>query len=597
MVLSNSADVRKIATRWSSKSKNTNVIKKKREIIFYLKELKNLVVAFDENESDFLQNLYINSSDGNARSTKILELGENYNHAEYFFMERFFDSNIDLFYFDFIFKDRIKSKKDVFTGSNLRVSDILKGNDKNIISLYVFAENIAKNFNSTCEDRQKRNNFKNKIIKFYELIYRLFAALDPTLVSYYFDFVLHNYPLILIEFIRDCFKGNLANIEIFASDDTMLNFELADSENFSIFSHNELYKIASAFCMAGERGSVIFDKKTAEIFEKLFGKKIENFGDFSTLSEAFLQNFNFFGDGEKLEKFVSMQMFLEFASTFESEKINKNTIYYGAIGAGKTRKIRQILKEKNVKSNFFRFISFHKDFGYSDFIDGFSDGKFKNGEFKKLCKKALNDLQNEYFCIIDNANSGNFDEIFGESMELLERRYDPNDDLTLIRTKNSHFIDELDEAKKNEFSVVVKDELSYFAIPKNLYVICATNGYNRGISPSSAKIFSWVKMSCDYSLIENFMIEKGIKNGASYAILCKKLNDFISKDSRLGFEIGHGIFMQIVGFALNSQITQDSLNRFFASVLCPILECSYLEKNESVGCKTQISAIAEIFKV
>ena len=182
MVLSNSADVRKIATRWSSKSKNTNVIKKKREIIFYLKELKNLVVAFDENESDFLQNLYINSSDGNARSTKILELGENYNHAEYFFMERFFDSNIDLFYFDFIFKDRIKSKKDVFTGSNLRVSDILKGNDKNIISLYVFAENIAKNFNSTCEDRQKRNNFKNKIIKFYELIYRLFSALDPTLV-------------------------------------------------------------------------------------------------------------------------------------------------------------------------------------------------------------------------------------------------------------------------------------------------------------------------------------------------------------------------------------------------------------------------------
>ena len=104
-------------------------------------------------------------------------------------------------------------------------------------------------------------------------------------------------------------------------------------------------------------------------------------------------------------------------------------------------------------------------------------------------------------------------------------------------------------------------------------------------------------MSCDYSLIENFMIEKGIKNGASYAILCKKLNDFISKDSRLGFEIGHGIFMQIVGFALNSQVTQDSLNRFFASVLCPILECSYLEKNESVGCKTQISAIAEIFKV
>ena len=55
--------------------------------------------------------------------------------------------------------------------------------------------------------------------------------------------------------------------------------------------------------------------------------------------------------------------------------------------------------------------------------------------------------------------------------------------------------------------------------------------------------------------------------------------------------------MQIVGFALNSQITQDSLNRFFASVLCPILECSYLEKNESVGCKAQISAIAEIFKV
>lgn len=34
MVLSNSADVRKIATRWSSKSKNTNVIKKKEKLFF-----------------------------------------------------------------------------------------------------------------------------------------------------------------------------------------------------------------------------------------------------------------------------------------------------------------------------------------------------------------------------------------------------------------------------------------------------------------------------------------------------------------------------------------------------------------------------------
>lgn len=375
--------------------------------------------------------------------------------------------------------------------------------------------------------------------------------------------MLHNYPLILIEFISKCLSSdNFAIIENSATEEGMLNFSLENSENFGLISMVMLYKISSLFCIANPHKPTLFFNETIyKIFETIFGSKARNLSEFSDFSQNFVRNFSTGGEN-LIENFIFASLFLEYANSQNSDTLSKNTMFYGAIGAGKTRQIRQILANKKVKNSHFRLISFHKSYDYADFIDGFVGGNFINGEFKNICKMALKEPQSEFYLVIDNANSGNFDEIFGETLELLERRFDENDDLTLIRTKNSHIIDSFDEAKKAEFSVIVRDGLSYFAVPKNLFVICATNGKNHRISPSSAKIFSWEKLNCDYSLIENFLNEKGVKNSANYGILCKKLNDFISKDSRLGFEIGHGVFMQIENYAINSQITQESINRF-----------------------------------
>lgn len=594
-------NVKLMVESWKIHNKNQFWVKKSNNIAKYLGELRAVLGSFNETENDFFQNFYINSSDGNIHSTKILELGEKYERAEFFFIDKILESNMTSHYYDFVFKNKIIAKKEIFqNASALSVENTLKGEDKSIISLYVFIENVAKNFNTTCADKTQRDEFKGKLVKFYDAIFKIFYTIGGEISLFYFDLVLHNQPLILVEFIKTAINAtSFDEIELYLTDDGLLNFKIADNENFHRIEKNELYTIASAFAMLNETfPSFIYSAENAEILEQTFGEKISNFSDFQRLCDKFLSEFSPYpSDANSLMKYIYTGLFFDYIKNFKSEEIAKNTIFYGAVGSGKSRKIAEIIKSKKLSFERFSYISLHRSYDYSDIIDGFVGSEFANGEFKQICKKALSDPQNEYYLVIDNINCGKFDEIFGETVELLKKRYDQNEPFSMIRTKNSHIIDKFDEAKKAEFSVVVEGGKSYFAVPKNLYILCATNGKNDGISPSSAKVFNWVKMGCNYSVIEDTLNEEKIKNSAACVAVCRNLNDFIAKDGRLGTEIGHGIFMKLVDFQSNSQITQDGLNSFFSEVLEPILECCYISKNSDTMANKQISAIKDIFKL
>ena len=165
MLEMNPENVKLMVESWKIHNKNQFWVKKSNNIAKYLGELRAVLGSFNETENDFFQNFYINSSDGNIHSTKILELGEKYERAEFFFIDKILESNMTSHYYDFVFKNKIIAKKEIFqNASALSVENTLKGEDKSIISLYVFIENVAKNFNTTCADRTQRDEFKGKLV-------------------------------------------------------------------------------------------------------------------------------------------------------------------------------------------------------------------------------------------------------------------------------------------------------------------------------------------------------------------------------------------------------------------------------------------------
>ena len=81
--------IESLVAGWKNHNKNQYWVKKHAAVSKYLGGIKRCLASFDETEEEFLQTLYINLSDGNLRSSKILSLGEKFAHAEYFFMDQF----------------------------------------------------------------------------------------------------------------------------------------------------------------------------------------------------------------------------------------------------------------------------------------------------------------------------------------------------------------------------------------------------------------------------------------------------------------------------------------------------------------------------
>ena len=285
-------------------------------------------------------------------------------------------------------------------------------------------------------------------------------------------------------------------------------------------------------------------------------------------------------------------------------KNNKNIIYYGAPGTGKTFKaLKTIQYLTGGNKKLFEVIQFHPSYDYEDFIEGIKpmgieDGQVNfelvTGKFKKICIEAFNNSDKTYYLILDEINRANLSRVFGELMYCLEYRYKHNEEKQSlspwVSSKYSGVIQKMlgkdnVDYEKEKFTDIVfndKENAHNFCIPENVIVIGTMNTADKSIDSFDLALrrrFIWKEFKFDYNVINNQLDkEKIIENIDSYVEYAKKINTLITsnKDNGLGltsdYKIGHSYFLNVKANADGKIIGDDKVKELENNYLKPLLK-------------------------
>jgi 5-methylcytosine-specific restriction protein B len=216
-------------------------------------------------------------------------------------------------------------------------------------------------------------------------------------------------------------------------------------------------------------------------------------------------------------------------------RTKKNVILQGAPGVGKTFAAKRLAYSMMGQKNQDRvmLVQFHQSYTYEDFIEGFrptsagSGFEIKKGSFYNFCKKAGEDLENEYFFIIDEINRGNLSKIFGELFMLIEN-----------------------DKRGNSLQLLYSDEK--FNVPSNVYIIGMMNTADRSLAMLDYALrrrFAFYTMNPGFNS-DGFRAYKTklASSKMDKLIACvESLNSVIAADDSLGegFCVGHSYFCNI----------------------------------------------------
>ncbi len=239
-------------------------------------------------------------------------------------------------------------------------------------------------------------------------------------------------------------------------------------------------------------------------------------------------------------------------------KRKKQVILYGPPGTGKTywaqKAANQLAANKNFKKNFIQLSDdqkkelmkkyvvkccFHPSYGYEDFIIGYqpklkgSDVVFEleNGIFKELCETASDDLQKDYYLIIDEINRGDIPRIFGELMMIIEKDK-RGEEIRIPYTKKP------------------------FKIPSNVNIIATMNTADRSIALLDTALrrrFAFIELMPNYELVNDIIEIEGLKISLKRLLMGinKKIRKVLGKDGR-NLQIGHAYLLKKEGIPLHN---------------------------------------------
>ena len=267
-------------------------------------------------------------------------------------------------------------------------------------------------------------------------------------------------------------------------------------------------------------GRLIFEKKFVKVWDKEIkkAKTLENENKFKGEENMLSKNQILCGPPGTGKTYNSINRALEVID------INK----YSAILNTRDKRaevvevFNQLLNDGQIS-----FCTFHQSYGYEEFVEGLrssEDGNGfipKDGVFKKLCKKAQEDKENNYVLIIDEINRGNISKIFGELITLIE-----NDKRC---------------GMKNEIKAILPYSNDIFTVPKNLYIIGTMNTADRSIALLDTALrrrFEFFEYMPDYSVFDKDI--EGINISKFLHQINKRIEYLFDKQHT----IGHAYFIQ-----------------------------------------------------
>ncbi|MFR2890292.1 MAG: AAA family ATPase [Clostridium butyricum] len=245
-------------------------------------------------------------------------------------------------------------------------------------------------------------------------------------------------------------------------------------------------------------------------------------------------------------------------------KTKKNVILQGAPGVGKTYAAKRLAYSiMGVKDqNRVMMVQFHQSYSYEDLIEGYrptaTGFEIKKGSLYKFCKKATDDLENDYFFIIDEINRGNLSKIFGELFMLIES-----------------------DKRGNALQLLYSDEK--FFVPKNVYIIGMMNTADRSLAMLDYALrrrFAFYEMKPGFSSdgFREYRIDKASTKFDTLINCVENLNGIIGLDDSLGegFCIGHSYFCNL------NDIDDKTLSNIIEYELIPLLKEYWFDEPNKV---------------
>lgn len=200
-----------------------------------------------------------------------------------------------------------------------------------------------------------------------------------------------------------------------------------------------------------------------------------------------------------------------------------------------------------------RMTSFHPEYGYEDFIEGYRpsvtpDGSLAfaliPGAFRRLCVDAAAEPHLDFYLIIDEINRGDVPRIFGELLTLLE------------------------QDKRGEV-VTLPMSGKAFSVPLNVFIIGTMNTADRSIALLDVALrrrFGFVELMPDYSLLQGTSVG-GLPLGPWLRDLNDRIRSIGGSDAR-NRQVGHA-FLLAGGAPIT---TLDQLAAVLRDDLVPLLE-------------------------